>query len=72
VSIGLPVYNGEDYLEEALESIAAQTHRNYEVVISDNASISHLIVHDGRWYVRRYNDTTHLHAGFTTAPEPMT
>ena len=35
--------------------------------ISDNASLSHLIVHDGRWYVRRYNDTTHLHAGFTTA-----
>jgi glycosyltransferase involved in cell wall biosynthesis len=38
VSIGLPVYNGEDYLEEALDSIAAQTYRNYEVVISDNAS----------------------------------
>jgi len=38
VSIGLPVYNGEDYLEEALESIAAQTYRNYEVIISDNAS----------------------------------
>ena len=38
VSIGLPVYNGGDYLEEALESIAAQTYRNYEVVISDNAS----------------------------------
>ena len=36
--------------------------------IGDNASISHLIVHDGRWYVRRYNDTTHLHPGFTTAP----
>jgi len=40
--------------------------------LADNASISHLVVHDGRWFVRRYNDTTHLHAGFTTAPEPMT
>ncbi len=40
--------------------------------ISDNASISHLVVHEGRWLVRRYNDTTHLHAAFTTAPEPMT
>jgi probable phosphoglycerate mutase len=40
--------------------------------ISDNASISHLVVHEGRWMVRRYNDTTHLHAAFTTAPEPMT
>jgi hypothetical protein len=29
-------------------------------------------MHDGRWFVRRYNDTTHLHAAFTTAPEPMT
>jgi glycosyltransferase involved in cell wall biosynthesis len=38
VSIGLPVYNGEDYLQEALDSIAAQTYRNYEVVVSDNAS----------------------------------
>ncbi|MET0618632.1 MAG: glycosyltransferase family A protein, partial [Thermoanaerobaculia bacterium] len=38
MSIGLPVYNGEDYLEEALDSIAAQTYRDYEVVISDNAS----------------------------------
>jgi probable phosphoglycerate mutase len=38
----------------------------------DNASISHLVVHEGRWLVRRYNDTSHLHPGFTTAPEPMT
>jgi probable phosphoglycerate mutase len=40
--------------------------------LGDNAAISHLVVHEGRWFVRRYNDTTHLHAGFTTAPEPMT
>jgi probable phosphoglycerate mutase len=40
--------------------------------IGDNAALSHLVVHDGRWIVRRYNDTTHLHAGFTTAAEPMT
>jgi probable phosphoglycerate mutase len=40
--------------------------------MGDNASISHLVVHDRRWMVRRYNDTTHLHPGFTTAPEPMT
>ncbi|MEX1245608.1 MAG: glycosyltransferase family 2 protein [Thermoanaerobaculia bacterium] len=38
VSIGLPVYNGEAYLEEALGSIAAQTFTDYEVIISDNAS----------------------------------
>ncbi len=32
------MYNGEDYLEEALDSIAAQTLTDYEVIISDNAS----------------------------------
>jgi glycosyltransferase involved in cell wall biosynthesis len=38
VSIGVPVYNGQAHLEEALDSIAAQTWTDYEVVISDNAS----------------------------------
>lgn len=38
VSIGIPVYNGEDFIEEALESVLAQTFEDYELVISDNAS----------------------------------
>ena len=38
VSIGLPVYNGEEFLEEALASVAAQTFSDYELIISDNAS----------------------------------
>jgi glycosyltransferase involved in cell wall biosynthesis len=38
VSIGLAVYNGENYLEPALESILAQTFTDFEVVVSDNAS----------------------------------
>lgn len=38
VSIGLPVYNGETYLEVALASIAAQSFTDYELIISDNAS----------------------------------
>jgi glycosyltransferase involved in cell wall biosynthesis len=38
VSIGLPVYNGERYLQEALDSILAQTYTNFELIISDNAS----------------------------------
>lgn len=38
VSVGLPVYNGEAYLEQALMSIAAQTFQHYEVIICDNAS----------------------------------
>ncbi len=42
---------------------------------ADNGSISHLVVvpePDGRWVVRAYNDTAHLHLGFTTAPEAPT
>ena len=38
VSIGLPVYNGEQFLKEALDSILAQTFEDFEVIISDNAS----------------------------------
>jgi len=38
VSIGLPVYNGERFLEAALDSILAQTFTDFEVIISDNAS----------------------------------
>lgn len=38
VSIGLPVYNGENFLRCALESILAQNYTDFEVIISDNAS----------------------------------
>jgi glycosyltransferase involved in cell wall biosynthesis len=38
VSIGLPVYNGEKYLAEALDSVLAQTFQDFEVILSDNAS----------------------------------
>lgn len=38
LSIGLPVFNGENYLAPALDSILAQTFRDFELVISDNAS----------------------------------
>jgi glycosyltransferase involved in cell wall biosynthesis len=38
VAIGLPVHNGEDFIERAIESILAQTYRNFELVISDNGS----------------------------------
>lgn len=38
LSIGLPVYNGENYLDEALNSILNQTYSDFELIISDNAS----------------------------------
>jgi glycosyltransferase involved in cell wall biosynthesis len=38
VSLGMPVYNGEAYLEEALRSLLGQTFEDFELIISDNAS----------------------------------
>jgi glycosyltransferase involved in cell wall biosynthesis len=38
VSIGMPVFNGEAYLQEAIESILNQTFTHFELIISDNAS----------------------------------
>jgi glycosyltransferase involved in cell wall biosynthesis len=38
ISIGLPVYNGENYLAAAIESISAQSFKDFELIISDNAS----------------------------------
>lgn len=38
VSIGMPVFNGEAYLEEALESLVKQTYHDFELIISDNCS----------------------------------
>jgi glycosyltransferase involved in cell wall biosynthesis len=38
VSIGLPVYNGAALLPAALDSLLGQTYRDFELVISDNAS----------------------------------
>src|SRR5262245_46576944 len=38
VSLGMPVYNGEPFVEEALKSLLGQTFEDFELVISDNAS----------------------------------
>lgn len=38
LSIGLPVYNGEEYLAESLDALLGQTYEDFELVISDNAS----------------------------------
>ena len=38
ISIGIPVYNGEKFIRKCIESILQQTNRNFELIISDNAS----------------------------------
>lgn len=38
LTIGLPVYNGQNYLSEALDALLGQTYTDFELIISDNAS----------------------------------
>lgn len=39
VSIGLPVFNGEKFLGHALDSLLGQTMKDFELIITDNASV---------------------------------
>ncbi|HEY6793306.1 MAG TPA: glycosyltransferase family A protein [Kineosporiaceae bacterium] len=38
LSVGLPVYNGERYVGQAIEALLGQTYQDFELIISDNAS----------------------------------
>lgn len=38
LSIGLPVYNGESLLAEAIDALLGQSYQDFELIISDNAS----------------------------------
>lgn len=38
ISVGLPVYNGEPFLVQALEALLSQTFADFELIICDNAS----------------------------------
>ena len=38
LTIGLPVYNGENYLAESLDALLGQSYEDFELIISDNAS----------------------------------
>jgi glycosyltransferase involved in cell wall biosynthesis len=38
LTIGLPVFNGEEFLGDALDALLSQSYTNFELIISDNAS----------------------------------
>jgi glycosyltransferase involved in cell wall biosynthesis len=38
VSIGLPIYNGQDYMRQSIDSLLNQTYKNIELIITDNDS----------------------------------
>jgi len=41
VTVGIPTRNRAELLREAIESVLAQSHRNFRLVGSDNASVDH-------------------------------
>lgn len=72
VSIGLPVYNGEEFIAEAIRSILNQTYKNFELIISDNASsdstpdiIKHYAAKDSRIKIFHQRTNQGATANFT-------
>ena len=51
VSVCIPVYNGEKYITQAIESVLSQTYKDYELLIVDNHSTDHTLEK-----VRRFSD----------------
>jgi len=49
ISIGLPVFNGERYLDQTLQSILAQDYVDFELIVSDNASTDETVEIVERW-----------------------
>jgi len=38
VSVCIPVYNGSDYIAESIESVLAQTYKDFQLIVVDNCS----------------------------------
>ena len=53
VSIITPVYNGEQYLSEAIESALAQTYKNFELLIINDGSTDKTKELVNRWLNER-------------------
>ncbi|WP_103936773.1 histidine phosphatase family protein [Thermomonospora echinospora] len=66
----LAVFTHGAFIAQAL-ALAARS-RPFAFLGADNASISHLVVLDGRWTVRRYNDTAHIDGALEASAAPLT
>jgi len=51
ISVGIPVYNGSNYIRESIESVLNQTERNFELLIVDNCSTDQTLS-----IIREYGD----------------
>jgi len=38
VTVGIPTFNRANLLREAIDSVLSQTHRDFRLIVSDNAS----------------------------------
>ncbi len=52
VSVCIPVYNGEKYINETMDCVLGQTYKNIEVIISDNCSTDRTLE-----LIKAYNDS---------------
>jgi len=51
VSICIPVYNGDKFIDETIQCCLGQTYKNIEVIVSDNCSTDQTVE-----FIKRYND----------------
>lgn len=51
VSIIMPAYNAEKYIEEAIQSVLKQTYTNWELIITDDKSTD-----DTEKIIKKYQD----------------
>lgn len=59
VDIVLPVYNGAEYLEGALQSLSAQSFRDLRIIVSDNASTDATPEIIARWQAKDPRVSSH-------------
>jgi glycosyltransferase involved in cell wall biosynthesis len=45
ISVVLPVYNAEQYIDEAIESVLAQSFADFELILIDDGSTDHSLAH---------------------------
>ena len=71
VTIGMPAYNGAKTIEKAINSLLAQTFKDFELIISDNASddeteniCRRYALKDSRIHYLRQNKNIGAHANF--------